>query len=134
MQKVFRIFTGLIVVAVLLSIAWTWGALRFAYSNGERAGYVQKFSKKGWFFKTWEGELAMVNVPGAMQERFPFTVRRDDVAEKLKSSLGKRVVIDYDQHKFLPSSAFGETEYFVTDVRAVDEATPQAPMAAPAHL
>ncbi len=134
MQKVIRIFIGLIIVAGLLSVACVWGALRFAYSSGERAGYVQKFSRKGWVFKTWEGELAMVNVPGAMQERFLFTVRRDDVAEKLKSSIGKRVVIDYEQHRFLPTTAFGETEYFVTDVHPVDEAAQPPPMAAPAHL
>jgi hypothetical protein len=108
-----------ILVAVLLA-AYVWLALRFSYSTGERAGYVQKFSRKGWLCKTWEGQLAMVNLPGAMPELFAFTVRDDAVATRINAAMGQRVALSYEQHVGLPTSCFGETDYFVTDVRRVE--------------
>jgi len=126
MKAVIRFGVGLVIVAALLMATWAWASLKFVYSTGERAGYVQKFSRKGWLVKTWEGEIAMVNLPGTMQERFSFTVRRPDVAEKLKSTMGRRIVLSYEQHRFLPSTIFGETEYFVTGVKEFSEA-PAAP-------
>jgi hypothetical protein len=108
-----------ILVPVLVLTAWTAISLNWDYSNGTRAGYVQKFSRKGWLCKTWEGEIAMVNVPGAAQERFAFTVRNDSIATLINRYQGQRVVIDYEQHKAIPTSCFGETEYFVKGVRAL---------------
>ena len=108
-----------ILVALLLA-AYVWLALRFSYSTGERAGYVQKFSRKGWLCKTWEGQLAMVNLPGAMPELFAFTVRDDAVAARINAAMGQRVALSYEQHVGLPTSCFGETDYFVTDVRRVE--------------
>jgi hypothetical protein len=115
----------LIGVAVPLLIiggfaAYTWSALHLSYSNGERSGYVQKLSKKGWVCKTWEGEMAMVSMPGVAPEIFHFSVRSDAVADKLNRTMGKRVAIVYEQHKGVPTKCFGETEYFVTDVRPVE--------------
>ncbi|HEY9420848.1 MAG TPA: hypothetical protein VIW92_05510 [Thermoanaerobaculia bacterium] len=109
----------LILVPILLLALYTWIALNFDYSEGERAGYVQKFSRKGWLCKTWEGELAMVNLPGSMPEIFRFTVRDDAVANRLNESMGKRVRLHYEQHMGIPTSCFGETDYFVTDVEPV---------------
>lgn len=108
-----------VVLPVVLLTAWTAITLNWSYSSGTRTGYVQKFSKKGWICKTWEGEIAMVNVPGAMQERFEFTVRNDSIASLLNRYQGQRVVIEYDQHLGIPSSCFGDTQYFVTGVRAL---------------
>lgn len=105
--------------AALLAL-WTFITLSYSYSEGERSGYVQKFSKKGWLCKTWEGELAMVNVPGAMQEKFIFSVRDEMVAVRVNESVGKRVTLLYDQHKGVPTSCFGETEYFVSDVKVIE--------------
>jgi hypothetical protein len=104
---------------ILLFVLYTWLTLTFDYSEGERAGYVQKFSRKGWICKTWEGELAMVNLPGAMAEIFRFSVRDEAVAARMNETLGRRVRIHYEQHKGIPTSCFGETEYFVTSVEAV---------------
>jgi len=103
----------------LLIAAWTVIALTYTYSNGDRAGYIQKLSKKGWICKTWEGELAMVNVPGAMQERFPFTVRSDSLATVMNGLMGSRVSLTYEEHRGVPGTCFGETNYYVTSVRAV---------------
>ena len=123
---------ALIIVAafLLLAIVWIWLTLNWSYSEGERAGYLQKLSSKGWLCKTWEGEIAMVTMPGAIPEKFPFTVRDAGVAAKINELAGKRVVLTYQQHKFIPSSCFGETEYFVTAVREVSD-QPSALPAAP---
>jgi hypothetical protein len=109
-----------LVTPVLLFALYTWLALTWSYSEGERAGYIQKFSKKGWIFKTWEGELAMVTMPGTMPEKFLFTVRDDSVAAHINRTLGKRVTLVYEQHKGVPTNWFGETEYFVTGVKVIE--------------
>src|ERR1041384_7397331 len=87
----------LIIVPPLLLAGWVWVALKFVYARGERAGYIQKFSKKGWLCKTWEGELAMVNLPGAMPEIFRFTVRDEATARALEKFVGERVSVTYEQ-------------------------------------
>ena len=110
---------ALVVLPALALAAWTMIALSYSYSRGERAGYVQKLSKKGWICKTWEGELAMVNVPGAMQERFPFTVRSDSLAAVMNGMMGSQVSLAYEEHRGLPGSCFGETNYYVTSARLV---------------
>ena len=127
----------LVAAALLLTTLWIWLTLNWSYSEGERAGYIQKLSSKGWLCKTWEGEIAMVTMPGAIPEKFPFTVRDATVAGKINDLAGKRVVLSYQQHKFIPSSCFGETEYFVTAVREVTDqpsalpAAPQGQLQAP---
>jgi hypothetical protein len=101
-------------------VLYVWAALSFDFSEGERAGYVQKFSRKGWVCKTWEGELAMVTLPGTLAETFRFSVRDDKVAEVINASVGRRVALSYEQHKGLPTDCFGETEYFVTGAKVVE--------------
>jgi hypothetical protein len=108
-----------IVLPVCLFAAWVWITLHFSYSTGQRAGYVQKISKKGWLCKTWEGELAMSAVPGTAPQIFTFSVRDDAVAEKIENAAGQRVALSYEQHKGVPGSCFAETEYFITSVRPI---------------
>ena len=119
-RKAKWIIAGAIVIPILGFALYTWSALTWSYSTGERAGYVQKFSHKGWICKTWEGELAQVNIPGALSEKFYFTVRDSKTADYINASLGKRVALTYQQHKGVPTTCFGETEYFVTAVRVVE--------------
>jgi hypothetical protein len=104
---------------LVLSI-WTALALSYSYSVGDRTGFVQKFSKKGWICKTWEGELAQVNLPGQPATIFLFTVRDDAVAAKVNAVAGKRVTITYEEHPGIPISCFGDTRYFVVDVRPLE--------------
>ena len=111
---------GIVVIPLLGVVLYTMLTLTWTYSQGERAGYVQKFSRKGWLCKTWEGELAMVALPGATPEKFYFTVPSDSVATLVNASLGKRVAVTYRQHVGVPTSCFGETEYYVVGVRAVE--------------
>jgi len=115
-----RIIGAVVLTPLVLFSLYTWLALTWTYSTGERAGYVQKFSKKGWVCKTWEGELAMVSLPGTMPEKFFFTVRSDSVAARINESIGKRVAITYRQHVGVPTSCFGETGYWVSNVKVVE--------------
>jgi hypothetical protein len=107
------------VLAVCLFAAWAWITLHFSYSRGERAGYVQKISQKGWVCKTWEGELAMSTFPGTAPQLFTFSVRDDTVARKIQDAAGQRVALSYEQHKGVPTACFGETEYFIVSVRTL---------------
>lgn len=115
------VLAGVIISPIVLLVLWTVIALNYSYSAGNRAGYVQKFSRKGWLCKTWEGELAMVNVPGALQEKWDFTVRNDSIAELISRSMGQRVSLTYDQHQGVPTSCFGETQYYVNGVRVLGQ-------------
>jgi hypothetical protein len=111
---------AVLAIAAALAALYTWVTLTWSYSEGERAGYVQKFSRKGWICKTWEGELAMVALPGTLSEKFAFSVRDPGVAEKLQKSMGKRVALSYQQHVGVPSTCFAESEYFIVGVQVVE--------------
>src|SRR6516225_7307917 len=78
---------------VVLAAAWIWLMMSWSYSSGERAGWVQKFSRKGWVCKTWEGELALVTMPGSTTEKFAFTVWDDDTVQQINKLMGRRVNI-----------------------------------------
>ncbi len=108
-------------VALVVALAlYLWVAFEWSYSSGERAGWIQKFSRKGWICKTWEGELAMVSLPGTIPEKFAFTVRDELVAEQVNRNVGQRVLLHYQQHRGLPGSCFGETGYWVDSVTATN--------------
>ena len=115
-RRMTLILLSLIAAAIALFAAYTWVTLHMSYSDGERAGFLQKFSRKGWICKTWEGEILLTSMPGAIPERFEFSVRDDLVAQQLMAAMGKRVQLTYAQHKGVPSACFGETEYFVEKV------------------
>ena len=127
---------GLPAVGGLIAL-YLWAALSWNYSSGERAGWVQKFSKKGWICKTWEGELAMITMPGAAQEKFFFTVWDDEIARQINAAMGKRVSLHYDEKVGLPTTCFGETRHWVNRITVVQDvplvpgiAVPQNPAAA----
>ena len=111
---------GLLVLLAGGFALYLWAAWNYNYSEGERAGYVQKLSRKGWICKTWEGELAMANLPGTMPQVFLFTVHDDDVASRINAAMGRRVTLHYEEHVGLPTTCFGETRHFVNDVRIVE--------------
>lgn len=111
---------GVIVVPVLLFGLYTFFALTWSYSDGDRAGLLYKFSHKGWLCKTWEGELNIT--PGAAAPTiWAFSVRDDAVAKQINQALGKRVILNYSEHVGVPTSCFGDTRYFVDAVRIVEE-------------
>jgi hypothetical protein len=115
-----------VVLLLALLTAYLWAALSWNYSTGERAGWVQKLSRKGWVCKTWEGELSLVSMPGATPEKFLFTIRDDEVAARVTQAMGKRVSLHYEEKVGLPGSCFGETRHYITGVM-VSEEIPLAP-------
>jgi hypothetical protein len=127
MGAVARWMCGLLVVFVLLFSAYTWVVLSWSYSVGERAGYVQKLSRKGWVCKTWEGELALVTMPGTVAEKFFFSVRDEAIAEQINRSIGRRVSLDYEEHVGVPSSCFGETGHYINGVKIIEDPAPLPP-------
>ncbi len=118
-HKLVTILVLVVVTPILLFGGWTFAALHTSYSTGDRAGYLQKLSKRGWLCKTWEGELQINAVPTTAPEVFAFSVRSDSIAQMLNKFQGQRVVVTYAQHKGVPTSCFGDTEYYITGVRPV---------------
>ncbi len=113
MKKITVGFLAVLVALIAMFSLYTWITLSWSYSTGERAGLLQKFSKRGWLCKTWEGEHLLTTLPGVVPEKFLFTVRDDQLASQLSARAGQRLVLKYSQHKGVPSSCFGDTEYFV---------------------
>jgi hypothetical protein len=116
--------------AALLGL-WAAITMNYTYSSGNRVGYVQKFSKKGWLCKTWEGELAMATSPGVAPQIFPFSVRNDSIAaaiQQIMQTQDGRISLTYEEHRGVPTSCFGETDYFVSGAQPVGPAaTPTLP-------
>ncbi len=121
LAKYFKWLLWTLLLPIGLFALYTWAALSWVYSSGERAGYVQKLSEKGYVCKTYEGELILVSMPGTQAEKFQFTVRDKAVAKKINETVGKRVRLLYQEHKGIPLSCFGETGYFVQDVQLLDK-------------
>ena len=117
--KIIRTFVYFLLGVIALFALYIYIALTWSYSTGERAGFLQKVSNKGWICKTWEGELSLVAMPGAAPEKFLFTVRDEAIAQKISAAAGKRVTLNYEQHKGLPSTCFGDTDYFVVGVTEI---------------
>ena len=120
-----RLTVVLIALAALAAL-YFWAALSWSFSTGERAGWVQKLSNKGWICKTWEGELSLISMPGASPEKFVFTIWDDEVAKRVEKVMGKRVALHYEEKVGLPGSCFGETRHYVTGI-TVSEEIPLAP-------
>lgn len=116
------VLAGLVGAPTLAFAIWATIGLNFVYSSGERAGFVQKISRKGWLCKTWEGEMAISTIPGSMPQLFTFSVRSDSVAHAIEATNGKRIVVTYDEKPWVPTRCFGETDYYVTGVRVVGNA------------
>lgn len=99
------------------------------YSQGTRAGVVQKLSRKGVVFKTWEGQLNLGGFNtdetsgGVAPTIWSFSVRskNQEVLKELEdaSLKGKRVKLYYDE-KFVSLFWLGETKYFVHKVEPFD--------------
>lgn len=107
---------------VLAAGGYLFLIFNWSYSDGDRAGYLQKFSHKGWICKTYEGELAMTTVPGVAPVIWIFSVKMWDepIAQQINGLLGKKVVLHYRELRYLPSNCFGDTPYFVDSVKAAE--------------
>lgn len=117
-----KILLAAILLPILLGGLYLAVVLNWSYSDGDRTGYLQKFSRKGWLCKTYEGELAMTTVPGVAPVIWPFSVRMwdDRLPAQINQLMGKRVVLHYSEFRNIPTNCFGETSYFVDSVKAAD--------------
>ena len=124
----------LLVVLILAPILWTWFSLSWAYSEGERAGVLQKFSKKGWICKTYEGELALYIVGGVAPQIWYFSTRDEDLARELSQAVGQQIRLHYTEHRGVPTNCFAETPHFAQSFQRIDrlDTVPPAALAAPA--
>jgi hypothetical protein len=111
------------VLLVVVAAGWTWLTLSWAYSEGERAGVLQKFSKKGWICKTYEGEVAQYVVGGVAPQIWYFSVRDAAVAEQLFKVVGQNVQLRYTEHRGIPTNCFGDTPYFAESFTIIPTAT-----------
>ena len=119
--KLKAFLAGLVLLPLLFVAFYTLIMLSYAYSEGNRAGYLQKFSRRGWLCKTYEGELMMTSVPGVAPTVWEFSVRDDAVARQLIDASGKRVILFYEEHRGLPTDCFGATPFFVDSVVVSDQ-------------
>jgi hypothetical protein len=145
-----RWFLILLLLLVIGTGLWTWLTLAWAYAEGDRAGVLQRFVKRGWVCKTQEGEIALYYGggqymgPGTSPQLWDFSVRDAGVAAQLAKAVGHRVQLHYTEHPGIPTTCFADTRYLVDRVTVEDAAgvalpgpaapssTPLAPAEAPA--
>lgn len=127
-----RAVLTLLVLLLAGLVAWTWFSLSWSYSEGDRAGVLQKFSRKGWICKTWEGEVAQYVVAGVAPRIWTFSVRDGGVAADVGRQVGRNVQLHYTEHIGVPTSCFGDTPYFVERVTVMTDPPLMPGMAAPA--
>ena|SRR5690242_3520498 len=115
-----RVMLILLVLVLVLGALWTWFSLSWAYSEGERAGVLQKFSKKGWICKTYEGELALYIVGGVAPQLWYFSTRDEKVAQQLTGAVGQQIRLHYTEHRGVPTTCFAETPFFAEGFTKVE--------------
>src|ERR1700691_5868725 len=130
-----------VMILVLLLIVgcglWTWLTLAWTYADGERAGVLQKFVRRGWLCKTQEGEIALYYGGGAYMgaaispQLWDFSVRDKSVAADLSKAVGHRVQLHYTEHPGIPTQCFAETRFLVDRVTVTDNEPKTPPGAVP---
>jgi hypothetical protein len=116
-KKFVRWFSFTLIVVLGLFGYWKY---YYTYSNGLQGGKMQKISRRGNIFKTWEGYLLISistdnNNLSLLTKEFPFSVTSDSIAHVLENYDGKRVKVRYKQKNgTLPWR--GDSEYIVYEV------------------
>jgi len=124
-----RTMLWFLLIVIVGLVLYTWLTLSYRYSEGDRAGVLQKFSRKGWLCKTDEGELAMYVVAGVQPEIWEFSVRDDAIADQLSKAVGRRVQLHYSEHPGVPTTCFADTRYYVDRLTVIDQGPmPVAPV------
>jgi hypothetical protein len=123
-KKAKRIFYYVITLLVIVIGIWIYWAFFFTYSDGYRAGMLQKFSRKGTIFKTYEGEMILSSVQSnknvaLASEKFLFSVSNKAIAGQLEQMQGKTIVVHYtEKNNALPWR--GDSRYVVSSVKLSD--------------
>jgi hypothetical protein len=117
-KKILKWGLALIVIIGAVFIYWKYF---YTYSEGYRAGVLQKFSRKGMIFKTYEGEMILSSVSSTQEvvlasEKFLFTMTNKDLVRQFDALQGNMVVVHYKQkNSRLPWQ--GDTPYLVDSVK-----------------
>jgi hypothetical protein len=118
-----------VITITLITIVILWWIYYFicglTYSEGTRSGILTKVSKKGYVFKTFEGELNIGGIDqgdGTIMPHtvFKFSIEDDKTYKKLDSLQGRKVIVHYNQ---VIKNFFwqGESDYFVDDAKAMNK-------------
>ncbi|MBC3785003.1 hypothetical protein [Spirosoma utsteinense] len=100
----------------------------WSYSDGERAGTISKFSRRGFVFKTYEGVLNVGGFSGETgsltPQYFDFSVKEDNIATQITNAVktGQRVTLHYEE-KILRLPWNGDTKYYITSVEIIGPGT-----------
>jgi len=125
MKKAITTVSLILVIVIAMFFFWKYG---FTYSDGFRVGLLQKFSRKGMFFKTYEGEMILSSVRTSndmaiASEKFLFSVTEKTLALKFNDLQGEYIIVHYrEKNGTLPWR--GESKYIVDSVRVKTEKTP----------
>jgi hypothetical protein len=120
-RKTKRVFKWVLFFIILFLAGFIYWRYFYTYSEGYRAGLLQKFSNKGTFFKTYEGELILSSVSSNREialasEKFFFTVINKNLVRQFDTLQGDMVIVHYKQ-KNAPVFWRGDSEYLVDSVQ-----------------
>jgi hypothetical protein len=120
-KKTKRVFKWLIFLLVIFLAGFIYWKYFYTYSEGYRAGLLQKFSNKGTFFKTYEGEMILSSVASTRDiaiasEKFQFTVTNKDLVRQFDTLQGDNIIVHYRQ---MNGAVFwrGDSKYLVDSVK-----------------
>jgi len=128
-MKKFLLWT--LIILLVLAGPFVYWKYFFTYSEGYRAGLLQKFSYRGNIFKTYEGEMILSSVESSRNvalasEKFHFSVKDHAIADKMEQLEGFFIVVHYRQKNGVLAWD-GETPYFVDSVRVITDQNPKLP-------
>jgi len=103
-KKTKKVFRWTMYILAILLISFVYFKYFFTYSEGYRAGLLQKFSNKGLIFKTYEGELILSSVSSTSNvaiasEKFQFSVLKKDISPMFDTLQGRNVIVHYYEKK-----------------------------------
>jgi len=116
-----KILRWVIAVIVLIVISIIYVKYFYTYSEGYRAGLLQKFSHKGAIFKTYEGEIILSSVSSSRDvalasEKFLFSVTNKSLVRQFDTLQGQPVIVHYRQ-KNAPVFWRGDSPYLVDSIK-----------------
>jgi len=120
-RKIRKFFQWALMLFIIFLAGFIYWKYFYTYSEGYRTGYLQKFSHKGTFFKTYEGEMILSSIKSSADvaiasEKFMFTVINRELIPSFDTLQGDYVIVHYRQKN---GAVFwrGDSRYLVDSVR-----------------
>ncbi len=117
---------AVILIIIVCGGLFTYWRFYYSFGEGNKAGLLIQFMKKGYVFKTYEGEIIQAglksypSVPVATKD-FTFSVADPAVADSLMGYEGKEVVLHYTEY-FGALPWRGHSRYVVDKILYVRDA------------